>query len=79
LLRDADATPAHVRARASAGRPHCGKALKGELQGLWSLRIGRHRIIYRPDDAGADIIAIGPRRTIYEDASRRFARARRVT
>lgn len=59
------------------GRPECGKALKGELQGLWSLRIGRHRIIYRPDGAGADIIAIGPRRTIYEDASRRLSRARR--
>lgn len=57
-------------------RPECGKSLKGELQSLWSLRVGRHRIIYRPDQAGADIVAIGPRRTIYEDTSRRLSRAR---
>jgi mRNA interferase RelE/StbE len=51
--------------------PQCGKPLKGELQGLWSLRGGRHRIIYRPDDAGIEIVAIGPRITIYEETARR--------
>jgi mRNA interferase RelE/StbE len=50
--------------------PHCGKPLKGELDGLWSLRIGRYRIIYRSDDAGAEIIAIGPRKTIYDETTK---------
>ena len=57
--------------------PDCGKSLEGELKGLWSLRIGRHRVIYRPDDAGAEIVAIGPRRTIYEQTAQHFLRSRR--
>lgn len=31
---------------------------------IWSLRAGRHRIISRPDHAGAEIVAFGPRRTM---------------
>jgi len=27
--------------------PHCGKALKGDLEGLWSFKVKRYRIIYR--------------------------------
>jgi mRNA interferase RelE/StbE len=50
--------------------PACGKPLKGELDGLWSLRIGQRRVIYRPDNAGAEIIAIGPRATIYEETAK---------
>jgi mRNA-degrading endonuclease RelE of RelBE toxin-antitoxin system len=46
--------------------PDCGKPLKGELEGSWSFRIGQHRIIYRPDGEGAEVVAIGPRMTIYE-------------
>jgi len=57
--------------------PSCGKALERELKGVWSLRIGKHRIVYRPDEAGAEIVAIGPRRTIYEDAARYVLRGRR--
>ncbi|HLQ79323.1 MAG TPA: type II toxin-antitoxin system RelE/ParE family toxin [Terriglobia bacterium] len=49
--------------------PKCGKPLQRELEGFWSLRIGRHRIIYRPDEAGAEIVAIGPRHSIYSDVS----------
>ena len=56
--------------------PCCGKPLKRELDGYWSLRVGRHRIIYRPDSAGAEIAAFGPRRTIYEDMARSMARRR---
>ena len=48
----------------------CGKPLKRELEGYWSLRIGRHRIIYRPDEKGADIVVFGPRTTIYEETTR---------
>ena len=56
--------------------PECGKPLEGELKGLWSLRVGRHRVIYRPDDAGADVVAIGPRSTIYEETARHILRGR---
>jgi mRNA interferase RelE/StbE len=40
--------------------PGCGKALKEELAGYWSLPIGRTRIISRPIEGGVEIIAIGP-------------------
>ena len=52
----------------------CGKPLKRELEGYWSLRIGRHRIIYRPDKEGAEIVACGPRTTIYEEMTRSVTR-----
>ena len=50
--------------------PACGKALEDELEGYWSLPIGRTRIIYRPSEGGVEIVAIGPRDTIYLDAFR---------
>ena len=56
--------------------PNCGKPLKGELSGLWSLSLGRHRVIYRPDASGAEIVAIGPRRTIYEETAARVLRSK---
>jgi mRNA interferase RelE/StbE len=61
---------AKVRAGLSAilADPTTGKALKAELAGLFSLRVGRFRIIYRPR---GEIIAVGPRRTIYEETWRR--------
>jgi mRNA interferase RelE/StbE len=54
--------------------PTCGKALKEELQGYWSLRVGRSRIIYRLAAAGVEIVAMGPRETIYEEAARQILR-----
>ena len=57
--------------------PGCGKSLEGELKGLWSLRACRHRIIYRPDEAGAEIVAVGPRMTIYEETAQRILQSRR--
>ncbi|MFC1818367.1 type II toxin-antitoxin system RelE/ParE family toxin [Thermodesulfobacteriota bacterium] len=48
--------------------PHTGKALKDELQGLWSYRIKKIRIIYQFTSKNyMDIITIGPRRCIYEE------------
>ena len=56
--------------------PRCGKALKEELEGYWSLPIGRSRIIYRPGaGSSVEIVAIGPRDTIYEDALRQIVRS----
>lgn len=57
--------------------PGCGKPLKRELEGYWSLKVGRHRIIYRPDGEGVEIVALGPRRTIYEYAARILVRSRK--
>jgi mRNA interferase RelE/StbE len=54
--------------------PACGKPLEKELEGYWSLRVKRHRIIYRPDNEGAEIVAIGFRRTIYEEVTRQLLR-----
>lgn len=48
-----------------------GKPLKEELEGLRSYRIGRLRIVYRQaDDGNVEIIAVGPRRNIYEETYR---------
>jgi len=48
--------------------PHTGKALKDELEGLWSYRIKRIRIAYRfTSKKYIDIIALGPRKNIYEE------------
>jgi hypothetical protein len=41
------------------------------------LRVGRHRIVYKPDDDGIAIAAIGPRSTVYEDTARLLARRRK--
>jgi mRNA interferase RelE/StbE len=48
--------------------PYCGKGLKEELEGLRSYRIKRFRIIYQiiPEEK-IGIIAIGPRKYIYEE------------
>jgi len=48
--------------------PHSGKELKDELQGMMSFRAGRIRIIYRlSKNKQIEIVAIGPRKTIYEE------------
>jgi mRNA-degrading endonuclease RelE of RelBE toxin-antitoxin system len=54
-----------------------GKPLKAELAGLWSLRVGRFRIIYRTSDAVLEIIAVGPRSTVYLGLTQKLARLRK--
>lgn len=51
--------------------PSSGKALKDELEGLRSFRVGRYRIVYREAATALEIIAIGERETIYEDTLRK--------
>ena len=54
-----------------------GKALKDELSGLRSFRVGKLRIVYRfPSKAVIEIFAVGPRKTIYEETLR-FVHAKR--
>ena len=51
--------------------PGVGKSLKDELEGLRSNRISRFRIIYRISSTQIiDVVAVGPRKTIYEETYR---------
>lgn len=47
--------------------PAVGKALREELAGLRSCRVARFRIVYRVVGTIIEIVAVGPRRTIYEE------------
>jgi mRNA interferase RelE/StbE len=57
--------------------PSSGKALKDELAGLRSFRVGTFRIIYRMTRNIIEIVAIGPRERIYEETYRLLKRERR--
>jgi mRNA interferase RelE/StbE len=51
--------------------PESGKSLKDELEGLKSYGISRFRIIYRISSKQTiDFVAVGPRKTIYEETYR---------
>jgi mRNA interferase RelE/StbE len=51
--------------------PESGKTLKDELEGLKSYPVSRFRIIYRISSKQIiDIIAVGPRKSIYEETYR---------
>ena len=67
----------HLKRKIRAGlryimlEPESGKALKDELEGLKSFRISRFRMVYRiSSNRIIDIVAIGPRRSIYEETYR---------
>jgi mRNA interferase RelE/StbE len=50
---------------------HAGKHLKEDLEGLQSFRVGRARLIYRvARNHAIEIVAFGPRKTIYEETYR---------
>jgi len=56
--------------------PKAGKTLHDELAGLRSLRVGRFRIVYRITPGRViDLVAIGPRRTIYQETLRLLRQA----
>ena len=54
--------------------PSVGKALRDELAGLRSCRVGRLRIIYRVAGSVIEIVAVGSRATIYAETWRRVRR-----
>lgn len=54
--------------------PSVGKALRDELAGVRSCRVGRLRIIYRVAGSVIEIVAVGSRATIYEETWRRVRR-----
>jgi mRNA interferase RelE/StbE len=53
-------------------QPYIGRSLKEEFEGLKSYRAKRYRIIYRilKKERHLEIIAVGPRKTIYEETFR---------
>jgi len=53
-----------------------GKPLQGQLLGFNSIRVGRFRVVYRVQQDIVEILTIGPRRTVYEEADRLSARTR---
>ncbi|MBA2252733.1 MAG: type II toxin-antitoxin system RelE/ParE family toxin [Nitrospirales bacterium] len=65
--------------RAIASDPHCGEPLLRELAGLQKYRVRRFRIVYRIDRKSRviQVMAIGPRRHIYEELAERLHRGRR--
>ena len=49
-----------------------GKALRDELTGLGSFRVGKLRMVYRlTANRLVELVAVGPRETIYEETYRR--------
>jgi mRNA interferase RelE/StbE len=57
--------------------PSAGTELRDDLAGLRSFRVGRHRIIYRVAPRRLiELVALGPRRSIYEDTFRLLRRQR---
>lgn len=57
--------------------PSSGKALKNEIAGLRSFRVGTFRVIYRVMRNIIEIVAIGPRERIYEETYRLLKRETR--
>ena len=53
-----------------------GKPLRGQLLGFNSVRIGRVRVIYRVVQDIVEVLTIGPRRTVYDEAERLTTRRR---
>ena len=58
--------------------PEAGKALKEDLEGLRSFRVGKFRVVYTKSSGKMiiDIVAIGPRKTIYEETLRLLRKAK---
>lgn len=56
--------------------PHSGKELKDELEGLQSFKVGKLRVIYKTakDKGIIEVVAVGPRKTIYEETLRLLQR-----
>ncbi|MEW6108562.1 MAG: type II toxin-antitoxin system RelE/ParE family toxin [Nitrospirota bacterium] len=56
--------------------PRSGKTLKNELEGFRSFKVGKFRVVYKTarDKRIIEVVAIGPRKTIYEDTLRLLKR-----
>lgn len=54
--------------------PDLGEPLERQLTGMWRIRVGQLRIVYRKSSAGLEVVAVGPRRTIYTELEREARR-----
>jgi len=54
--------------------PTVGKALRDELAGLRSCRVSRFRIVYRVAGPVVELVAVGPRPTIYAETWKKVRR-----
>jgi len=56
--------------------PPSGKGLKDELEGLQSFKVGKFKVVYKAatDKGIIEIVAIGPRKIIYEETLRLLQR-----
>lgn len=64
--------------RALATNPYQAKALKDDLVGLRSYRLGTTRIILRTAGEVVEVVAFGPRRDIYERVAAELSRLLRA-
>ncbi|MBS0179845.1 MAG: type II toxin-antitoxin system RelE/ParE family toxin [Nitrospira sp.] len=65
--------------RAIAANPECGEPLQRELNGLRKYRVRRFRIVYAVEQKRRVIrlMAVGHRRTVYEELTDRLQRTAR--
>jgi mRNA interferase RelE/StbE len=65
--------------RALTAEPELGESLQRELKGLWRYRVRRFRIVYRVDRPRRilQVLAVGPRHTVYEELVAELQRAKR--
>ena len=54
--------------------PDLGEPLERELTGMRRIRVGQLRIVYRVSALAIEIVAIGPRRSIYAELEREARR-----
>ena len=54
--------------------PDLGEPLERELAGMSRIRVGQLRIVYRQSSVRLEVVAIGPRRTIYTELEREARR-----
>jgi mRNA-degrading endonuclease RelE of RelBE toxin-antitoxin system len=47
-------------------KPFSGKPLKRDLEGLWSMAIGHHRVVYQIEDNEVTVVFIGRCTDVYE-------------
>jgi len=58
--------------RLLARDPAAGEPLRRDLEGYWKYRVRRFRIVYQPRYRVVRVVAVGHRRTIYEEAGERL-------
>ena len=51
--------------------PGAGEPLRRELEGYWKYRVRRYRVVYQPVRRVVRVVAVGHRRTIYEELGER--------